>query len=95
MTSSLSNFVTNLSEEIHRIKGKYRYDDNKCEASGMKYKYCDCFLEYMIFTVDLIEYKCKIYQHKFHEKLKEQFFNTYKFSNHNSMLIVTKRCLSL
>ena len=35
---------------------------------------------------DLIEYKClccnKSYQHKFGEKLKERFFNTYKFSNH-------------
>ena len=37
---------------------------------------------------DLIEYKClccnKNYQCKFDEKLKEQFFNTYKFSNHDS-----------
>ena len=24
------------------------------------------------------------YQHKFDKKLKEQFFNTYKFSNHDS-----------
>ena len=95
MTSSLSNLVTNLSEEIHRIKCKYRHDNKKFEASGMKYKYCNCFLEYMIFTDDLIEYKCKIYQRKFHEKLKEQFFNTYKCSNHNNMFIVTKRCLSL
>ena len=26
----------------------------------------------------------KNYQHKFDEKLKEQFFNTYKFFNHNN-----------
>ena len=26
----------------------------------------------------------KNYSHKFDEKLKEQFFNTYKFSNHNN-----------
>ena len=26
----------------------------------------------------------KNYQHKFDEKLKERFFNTYKFSNHDS-----------
>ena len=36
----------------------------------------------------LIEYKClcynKNYQKKFHEKLKEKFFNIYKFSNHNN-----------
>ena len=38
--------------------------------------------------VDLIEYKylcCnKNYQQKFDEKLKERFFNTYKFSNHDN-----------
>ena len=27
MASSLSNLVDNLSERIHRIKGKKRYDD--------------------------------------------------------------------
>ena len=46
-------------------------------------KYCDCFLEYTIFKDDLIEYKCllcnKNCQRKFDEKLKERFFNTYKF----------------
>ena len=35
-----------------------------------------------------MEYKClccnKNYQQKFYEKLKEQFFTTYKFSNHDS-----------
>ena len=55
---------------------------------GIKYKYCDCFLEYMNFKDDSIEYKClccnKDYQHKFDEKLKEQFFNTYKFSNYDN-----------
>ena len=37
---------------------------------------------------DLIEYKClccnKNYQQEFDEKLKEQFFNTHKFSNHDN-----------
>ena len=37
---------------------------------------------------DLIEWKCLIcrknYQRTFDEKLKEQFFNTYKFSNHDN-----------
>ena len=37
---------------------------------------------------DLIECKClccnKNYQQKFDEKLKEQIFNIYKFSNHNN-----------
>ena len=39
----------------------------------------------MSFKDDLIEYKClhcnKNYQRKLEEKLKERFFNTYKFSN--------------
>ena len=42
----------------------------------------------MNFKDDLIEYKClcchKNYRHKFDEKLKERFFNTYKFSNHDN-----------
>ena len=88
MVSSLSNLVNNLSEGIHRIKCKFRNDDKKCETCGIKYKYCDYFLECTIFKVDLIEYKSlcynKNYQQKFDEKLKGRFFNTYKFSKHNS-----------
>ena len=46
---------------------------------------CDCFLEYTNFKDDLTEYKCLRYninyQQKFDEKLKERFFNAYKFSN--------------
>ena len=87
MASSLSNLVNNLSEGIHRIKCKYGYDDKKCETCGIKYKYCHSFLEYMNFKDDLIEYKCLCCnnncQHKFDEKLKERFFNTYKSSNHD------------
>ena len=88
MASSLSNLLNNLSEGIHRIKWKYRCDYKKCETCGIKYKYCDCFLEYKNFIHGLIEYKClcynKNYQHKFDEKLKERFFNTYTFSNHDN-----------
>ena len=88
MASSLSNLVNNLSEGIHRIKSKYGHDDKKCETCRIKYKYCECFLEYTNFKDDLIEYKClccnKNYQQKFDEKLKERFFNTYKFSNHDN-----------
>ena len=42
----------------------------------------------MNFKDDLIKYKCllcsKNCQRNFDEKLKERFFNTYKFSNHNN-----------
>ena len=30
-------------------------------------------------------------QHKFEEKLKERFFNTYKFSNHNNKFVLLLR----
>ena len=86
MVRSLSNLINNISEGIHRIKCKYGHNDNKCETCGIKYKYCDCFLQYTTFKEDLIEYKClcynKNYQHNFDQKLKERFFKAYKFSSH-------------
>ena len=86
--SSLSNLANNLSEGIHRTKSKYGHDDKRCETCEIKYKYCDCFLEYTNFKDELIEYKClycnKNYQHNFDEKLKERFFNRYKLSNHDN-----------
>ena len=39
-------YLYNLSEGIYRIKSKFRHDDKICETCGIKYKYCDCFLEY-------------------------------------------------
>ena len=80
MASSLSNLVNNFSEGIHGIIRKYRHDGKKCGTCRIKYKYCDCFLEYTNFKDNLIEYKClcctKNYQHKFDGKLKKRFFNT-------------------
>ena len=55
MASLLSNLVHNVFEGIHRIKCKYRHDDDKCETCRIKYKYCDCFLEYKNFKDDLME----------------------------------------
>ena len=73
MASSLSNLINNIAEGIHKIKCKYGHNDKKSEICGIKYKYCDCFLEYANFKNDLIEYKnlCynKNYQQKFDEKL--------------------------
>ena len=80
MASSLSNFVNNLSEGIYKIKWKHGDDDKKCKTSRIKYKYCDCFLEFTNFKDNLIECKCLYcnnnYQPKFDQKLKERFFNT-------------------
>ena len=66
MPSSLSNLVNNLSEGIHKTRCKYRHDDKKFETCGIKYEYCDCFLEYTNLKDDLIECKCcnKNYQQK-------------------------------
>ena len=58
MASSLSTFVNNLSERIHKIKCKYQYADKKCKTCGITYEVCDCFLEYTNFKDDLIEHKC-------------------------------------
>ena len=73
MASYLSNLVNNLSEEI--MKCQFGHDDKKCETCGIKYKYCDRFLEYANFRDDLIDFKCfccnKNYQYNFDEKLKE------------------------
>ena len=84
MASSSSNLVNNPSEGIHRIKYKFGHDGKKCETSRIRYKYCNYFLEYTNFKVDLSEYNClrckkkkkkKNYQHKFDEKLKGRFFS--------------------
>ena len=68
MAISLPNLGNNFSNGIHRIKYKFEHHDKKCETCGIKYKYCDCFLEYTNFQDNLIEYKClccsKNYQHE-------------------------------
>ena len=67
--ASLSNIVNNISEGIHKIKGKYGHNNKKCETCRIQCKYCDWFLEFCN----------KKYQQKFDEKLKECFFNTLNF----------------
>ena len=59
--------------------------EKRCETCGIKYKYCDCFMEYTNFKDDLTEYKCcnKNNRQKFDEKLKKCVFNTCTFSNHD------------
>ena len=88
MASSLSNLANNLSERIQGLKYKHEHDYKECETYGIKYKYCDYFLEYPNSGDDSTEYKClycnKSYQRKFDETLKEQFFNKCKFSKHDN-----------
>ena len=60
----------------------------KSETFGIKYRHCNYFLEYTNFKDDVIEYKCLICnkncQINIYEKLKNHFFNTYNFSNHDN-----------
>ena len=51
IASLLSNFVNNLSQGIHRIKFENGQNDKNCEACGIKYKYCGCFLNIKILTM--------------------------------------------
>ena len=51
MASSLSNLVNNLSEGIHRFNCKYGHNDKNCKTCRIRYKYCDCFIEYTNFEV--------------------------------------------
>ena len=73
---------------LQEFNCKLEHEDKKCETCGIKYKYCNFFLEYKNFKDDLIKYKCLYcnnnYQHILDENLKEQFFNTYKFSNNDN-----------
>ena len=85
MAISLSNLVNNLSEGIHQVKCKYGLDDKKYETCGIKYKDCECCLEYTNVKNNSIECKClccnKNYQKTFDENVKKRFANTYKFPN--------------
>ena len=54
MVSSLSNLVNKLVKEIHRIKCKYGHENKKCETCGIKYRDCECCLEYTNVKDDLI-----------------------------------------
>ena len=53
MASSLSNFVDNLAERIHKIKCKD----------------CDCFFEYESMKDNLIEHKCLFFNKDYSNKL--------------------------
>ena len=75
MASSLSNLVKNLTEGVNRIKCKFGHHDKKIETCGIKYKYCDCFLEYINFKDDLIEYKCLCCNNNYLQLIHTNFMN--------------------
>ena len=51
-------------KEFIAFKCKSGHNDQKCETCGIKYKHCDCFLEYTNFKDDLIEYRFLICHYK-------------------------------
>ena len=66
---------------------KYEHDNKKCETCGIKYKDCKCLLEYINFKDDLIKYICLFCNKNYQKnwiKTKKRFFNTYRFSNHDT-----------
>ena len=82
MTSTLSNFVYNLAEEIHKIK---------CTSCNT------CCLEYTNAKDDLVEHKrlcCNNnYPKTFHKNWKKRFANTYELLNHdiNKFILLLKK----
>ena len=60
----------------------------KSEPCEIRYNHWNRFLEYINLKDGFTEHKClccnKNYQYKFDEKLKERFFDTCEFSNHNN-----------
>ena len=40
----------------------------RCEDFGIKYKDCECFLEYTNFKNDLVEYKCSYCNKNYQKK---------------------------
>ena len=71
----------------------------KIETWGIRYNYCDCFLEYMNFKHDLMEYKylgCNNeHKQKLNEKLKERLFNiqpcTFSSHDHNNFTLFLQK----
>ena len=50
--NSLSNQVNKLVEEILKTNCKYRHDNKKSKTCGIKYKDCECCLEYTLVKYD-------------------------------------------
>ena len=78
MASSLSSFVNNLAEGIHKINCKYKHDET-CKTCGIKHKDGNYFLENTNFKDDLIEYRCLCCNNNYQKILslleKEDFYS--------------------
>ena len=54
MASLLANRLYNLAEGIQRINCRYGHGKKKSKTGGIKYKGCECCLEYASVKDDLI-----------------------------------------
>ena len=83
MASALSDLADKHTEETHKIKCKYGYDNKKCETCGVKSKDCKCCLEYTIVQDNFVEQKClcckRNYQKTFNENLKSGLLHLANF----------------
>ena len=59
MATSLQNLVNNPTEGVRRSKFKYGQYNKKCGTCGIKYKDCECSLEYKNIKDDFIV--CKMF----------------------------------
>ena len=59
---------------------KNKKDGKKSETCGIKYKSCDCFLEYTNFNDDLIEYKW-LYCNKHYQQIQTLLTSLTKIIN--------------
>ena len=50
----MASFLSHLADGILEIKYKFGHDNKKCEFCGIKYKDCNCFLEYTNFENNLV-----------------------------------------
>ena len=92
MASALSNALNNISEGMHKIKCKFRGDDKKSETCSIKYKYCNCFLEYTSFKYGLKEYKCLCYNRNYQDNYQQKCIH---FRMHTNFLAIITISLSL
>ena len=58
MASLLSNLIHNLAKGIHPIKCRNGHCKKICKKCGIKYKGCECCLEYKNVKDNLAEHKC-------------------------------------
>ena len=70
-------FIIKSCQKIELNVDLFGHDNEKSETCGIKYKFCNCFLEYINFKDDSIEYRClcsnKNFQKKFDEILRNDF----------------------